>query len=191
MALVSAIPKKRGGGFSHSHSKPDFSGAIKISKATSKVKAKNFKNVKKVALVAAGAYAGYQLAKLGTKFGSWSHGGSWGFDDWDDWREADGMLCRTSDDCRWVDRSMRCEDWEIRRTGFSSGWFGGGFTVAIRGECACPEGTFFDDDDMDCKNISNGLGLLAIIGIIIACILCTCCCVCCCVGKKVLEFLKK
>ena len=191
LALVSAIPKKRGGGFSHSHSKPDFSGAIKISKATSKVKAKNFKNVKKVALVAAGAYAGYQLAKLGTKFGSWSHGGSWGFDDWDDWREADGMLCRTSDDCRWVDRSMRCEDWEIRRTGFSSGWFGGGFTLDIRGECACPEGTFFDDDDMDCKNISNGLGLLAIIGIIIACILCTCCCVCCCVGKKVLEFLKK
>ena len=121
LALVSANPKKRGGGFSHSHSKPDFSGAIKVSKATSKVKAKNFKNVKKVALVAAGAYAGYQLAKLGTKFGSWSHGGSWGFDDWDDWREADGMLCRTSDDCRWVDQSMRCEDWEIRRTGFSSG----------------------------------------------------------------------
>ena len=104
LALVSAIPKKGGGGFSHSHSKPDFSGANKVFKATSTVKAKNFKNVKKVALVAAGAYAGYQLAKLGTKFGSWSHGGSWGFDDWDDWREADGMLCRTSDDCRWVDR---------------------------------------------------------------------------------------
>ena len=95
LALVSAIPKKGGGGFSHSHSKPDFSGANKVFKATSTVKAKNFKNVKKVALVAAGAYAGYQLAKLGTKFGSWSHGGSWGFDDWDDWREADGMLCRT------------------------------------------------------------------------------------------------
>ena len=24
-----------------------------------------------------------------------------------------------------VDLSMRCENWEIRRTGFSSGWFGG------------------------------------------------------------------
>ena len=192
LALVSAIPKKRGGGFSHSHSKPDFSGAIKVSKATSKVKAKNFKNVKKVALVAAGAYAGYQLAKLGTKFGSWSHGGSWGFDDWDDWREADGMLCRTSDDCRWVDRSMRCEDWEIRRTGFSSGWFGGVPTLAIRGECACPEGTFFDDDDMACNDIPPfGIGLLTIIGIIIAVIVTTCCCVCCCFGKKVLECLKK
>ena len=108
LALVSAIPKKRGGGFSHSHSKPDFSGAIKVSKATSKVKAKNFKNVKKVALVAAGAYAGYQLTKLGTKFGSWSHGGSWGFDDWDDWREADGMLCRTRQGLlyRWTEHSI-------------------------------------------------------------------------------------
>ena len=191
LALVSAIPKKGGGGFSHSHSKPDFSGANKVFKATSTVKAKNFKNVKKVALVAAGAYAGYQLAKLGTKFGSWSHGGSWGFDDWDDWREADGMLCRTSDDCRWVDRSMRCEDWEIRRTGFSSGWFGGVPTLAIRGECACPEGTFFDDDDMACNDVPPfGFGLLTIIGIIIAVIVTACCCVCCCFGKKLFQYLK-
>ena len=129
LALVSAIPKKRGGGsskggfgksHSHSHSQPDFSGAkrwlggSKISKVESKVKAKNFKTVKKVALVAAGAYVGYKLAKLGAKFGSWRHGGSWGFDDWDDWREADGMLCRNNDDCTWVDQRMQCEDWEIR-----------------------------------------------------------------------------
>ena len=120
--------------------------------------------MKKVALVGAVAYASYKLAKLGAKFGSWRHGGSWGFDDWDDWREADGMLCRTSDDCRWVDQSMRCEDWETRRTGFSSGWFGGVPALAIRGECACPEGNFFDDNDMDCKQIeSDGLGIFATI----------------------------
>jgi len=210
LALVSAIPKKRGGGsskggfglgksHSHSHSQPDFSGAkrwlggSKITKSASKVKAKNFKTVKKVALVAAGAYVGYKLAKLGGKFGSWSHGGSWGFNDWDDWREADGMLCRTSDDCRWVDRSMRCEDWEIRRTGFSSGWFGGVPTLAIRGECACPEGTFFDDDDMDCKplwNDSAAFSLAAIIGIIITAILVTCCIACCCVSKKIAALFK-
>jgi len=210
LALVSAIPKKRGGGsskggfglgksHSHSHSQPDFSGAkrwlggSKITKSASKVKAKNFKTVKKVALVAAGAYVGYKLAKLTSKFGGYRHGGNWGFNDWDDWREADGMLCRTSNDCQWVDRSMQCEDWEIRRTGFSSGWFGGVPTLAIRGECACPEGTFFDDDDMDCKPLrfdSDGLGFIAIIGIIVAVILATCCCVCCCVGKKAVDFLK-
>jgi len=220
VALVSALPKKRGGGSRRPSSSSSgtsssgnrnsgskwggsssggskWGGGSKITKAASKVKAKNFKTVKKVALVAAGAYVGYKLAKLGTKFAVWSHGGSWGFDDWDDWREADGMLCRTSNDCRWVDRSMQCEDWEIRRTGFSSGWFGGVPTLAIRGECACPEGTFFDDDNMDCKPIwianrfdSDGLGLLAIIGIIVAVILATCCCVCCCVGKKAVDFLK-
>ena len=70
--------------------------------------------MKKVALVAAGAYAGYKLAKLGEKFGKWRHRGSYDFDDWDDWREADGMLCRNNDDCTWVDQRMQCEDWEIR-----------------------------------------------------------------------------
>lgn len=211
LALASALPKRRGGGSrrgssssSSGTSRTSSSGnrnsgskwggsSSKITKTASKVKAKNFKTVKKVALVAAGAYVGYKLLKLGSKFGSWRHQGNWGFNDWDDWREADGMLCRTSNDCKWVDQSMRCEDWEIRRTGFSSGWFGGVPTVAIRGECACPEGTFFDDDDMDCKTIrfeSAGLGLLAIIGIIVAIILATCCCLCCCVGKKAVEFLK-
>ena len=116
VALVSALPKKRGGGSRRPSSSGTSSssnrnsgskwggsssggskwgGGSKITKAASKVKAKNFKTVKKVALVAAGAYVGYKLAKLGTKFAVWSHGGSWGFDDWDDWREADGMLCRT------------------------------------------------------------------------------------------------
>ena len=88
--------------------------------------------------------------------------------------------------------SMRCEDQEIRRTGFSSGWFGGVPTLAIRDECACPEGTFFDDDDMACNDVpSFGFGLLTIIGIIIAVIVTISCGVCCCFGKKVLECLKK
>ena len=164
-ALVSAIPKRGASSFGSrgtSSGSKSRGGGSKITKAVSKVKANNFKTVKKVALVSAGVYISYKLAKLGEKFGSWRHGGSWGFDDWDDWREADGMLCRTSDDCRWVDQSMRCEDWETRRTGFSSGWFGGVPILVIRGECACPEGNFFDDNDMDCKQIeSDGLGIFA------------------------------
>ena len=164
-ALVSAFPKRGASSFGSrgtSSGSKSRGGGSKITKAVSNVRAKNFKTVKKVALVGAVAYASYKLAKLGEKFGSWRHGGSWGFDDWDDWRQADGMLCRTSDDCRWVDQSMRCEDWETRRTGFSSGWFGGVPALAIRGECACPEGKFFDDNDMDCKQIeSDGLGIFA------------------------------
>ena len=71
-------------------------------------------------------------------------------------------------------------------------WFGGVPTLAIRGECACPEGTFFDEDDMACNDVPPfGFGLLTIIGIIIAVIVTACCCVCCFFGKKVLECLKK
>ena len=167
LALVSAFPKRGASSFGSrgtSSGSKSRGGSSKITKAVSKVKAKNFKTVKKVALVSAGVFISYKLAKLGAKFGSWRHGGSWGFDDWDNWREADGMLCRTSDDCRWVDQSMLCEEWETRRTGFSSGWFGGVPILAIRGECACPEGKFFDDNDMDCKQIeSDGLGMFATI----------------------------
>merc|ERR1712020_284375 len=93
----------------------------------------------------AGAYAGYKLAKLGNKFGKWRHRGSYDFDDWDDWREADGMLCRNNDDCTWVDQRMQCEDWEIRRT-YSPYWFGG--SAIIAGECACPPGMRFNDENM-------------------------------------------
>ena len=112
-------------------------------------KASNFKkNVKKVALVAAGAYAGYKLAKLKPKFKTWRHRGGYDFDDWDDWREADGMLCRSNDDCTWVDQRMQCEDWEIRTTSYNPLWFGG--SAIIAGECACPQGMRFNDNNMSC-----------------------------------------
>ena len=45
------------------------------------------------------------------KFKKKSHG--FDFDDWDDWREADGILCRNSADCTWIDPNMKCQDFEV------------------------------------------------------------------------------
>ena len=30
------------------------------------------------------------------------------FYDWNDWSETDGMLCRTSNDCKWIDADFYC-----------------------------------------------------------------------------------
>ena len=40
-------------------------------------------------------------------------GKSYKFDDWNDWREADGFLCRSSNDCKWIDNNLNCEDYEL------------------------------------------------------------------------------
>ena len=49
--------------------------------------AKNFKNIKKVALVGSHAYKGYKLEMMRSKFGGWSDGIGWEFDTWNNWRE--------------------------------------------------------------------------------------------------------
>jgi hypothetical protein len=70
--------------------------------------------LKKAAIVAAGVYAGYKLGKLKSKFGKRKKHPSFDFDfdDWNDWREADGFLCKNSTDCQWVDRGMFCQIYE-------------------------------------------------------------------------------
>jgi len=127
----------------------------------------------KAAVVGAGVYAGYKLAKLSGKF--IGAGLGYGFDDWNSWREADGMLCRRSNDCQWIDRSMYCQDYELDFS-VSRAWFGGDF-AAIVGECACPEGNFFDDSQMQCIEAS-GMGIGVLIGIIIGAIAIMSCCCC-------------
>ena len=69
--------------------------------------------LKKAALVGAGVYAGYQLAKLSSKFDHRRRVGDYDFDDWNSWREVDGFMCRDNEDCRWVDSNLYCQDYEL------------------------------------------------------------------------------
>ena len=61
----------------------------------------------------AGVYAGYKLAKLTSKFSHQRRVGHYSFDDWNSWREVDGFMCRDSEDCRWIDSSLYCQDYEL------------------------------------------------------------------------------
>ena len=107
--------------------------------------------LKKAAVIGAVAYGSYQIGKLSAGYSSWTWGQQNGyqFSDWNRWREADGFLCRNTSDCSWIDRRLYCQDNELTFTP-SSDWFGGG--ASIVGECSCPEGMYYDDDDMECED---------------------------------------
>ena len=53
---------------------------------------------------------------LAAKYSSWKSGQHWDFKDWNNWREVDGFLCRTTSDCSWIDPRLYCQDYELRFT---------------------------------------------------------------------------
>lgn len=204
----------RGGGGSRGSSSSRSSGGSRIGSFLSKSKSvssssgfkksSKLKTLKKAAIIGAGAYVGYKLTKMTAKFAAWSLGlnNGWSFNDWNRWREADGFLCRRTEDCNWIDRRMFCQDYELNFTPsvsraisfenydihfhchfFQNLWFGGD-VASIVGECSCPDGMFWDNDDLTCKP-SFSIGMGAIIGIIIAGIIgCCCCCGLCLLARK-------
>jgi len=135
--------------------------------------------LKKAAVIGVGAYVGYKLTKATAKFALGGASLGYRFNDWDDWREADGFLCRRSTDCNWLHPQLYCQDYELDFSP-SRAWFGGDF-AAIVGECACSGNFLWDDDQLECRQpASLGIGALIAI-IIVACGVIGCCCVgfCC------------
>ena len=140
--------------------------------------------LKKAAVIGAVAYGGYQLGKLSGSFGSW--GAGYQFNDWNKWREADGFMCRSTNDCSWIDPRLYCQDYELDFSPMR-GWFGGDY-LSIVGECSCPDNLIWSDNDMKCREVSAfgaiAIGAGAIIGIIMAAIVGCCCCVGACFFAK-------
>ncbi len=58
-------------------------------------------------------------------------------------------------------------------------WFGGD-VARIVGECSCPDGYFFDDNEMECQQASIIVGAGAIVGLLAAALFACCCCGCIC-----------
>jgi len=88
------------------------------------------------AIVGWKAYNTTQVTKATAKFLNWNHDGSWQFDDWNSWRERDGMLCRTSSDCIWLDEDLRCGELTSDKNKPNQSWFGGD-SAGIAGQCMC------------------------------------------------------
>jgi len=135
-------------------------------------KKKGMSTLKKAAIVGAVAYGSYQLGKATGRFGSYHHGGRWGYNDYDRWRQQDGMLCRNNKDCIWMDPNMFCTDYEFDFS-INRGWFGGDY-LSVRGECECPRSMHWDNWEIQCRN--NMFGVLGGAGVLVFIIFMSCCC---------------
>lgn len=145
--------------------------------------------LKKAAVIGAVAYGGYQLGKLSAGYGNWGWGRShgYGFNDWNQWREVDGFLCRENNDCNWIDRQLYCQDYELDFQP-SALWFGGD-AARIVGECACPYGMVFNDREMRCMLAPQRVGFSGtslVMVILIPLLVISCCC---CIGAFVVRKL--
>ena len=99
-------------------------------------------------------HVAFQVTKATGKFLLWSHFGGWRFNDWNAWRMKDGMLCRNTDDCSWLDRNLLCQDYELDISP-SRAWFGGDF-ASIVGKCQCGwSGSSMDwnSRDLECQSV--------------------------------------
>ena len=120
-----------------------------------------------------------QIKKATDKFLKWSQTGGWRFDDWNSWRMKDGMLCRTTNDCKWLDMNLRCQDYKLA-SNISRAWFGGDFD-SIRGKCQCKDGVMdWDDEELECQpSLSVGMIVLycfiGVVGLVIICAACFFC----------------
>ena len=89
----------------------------------------------------------FQLGKASGRFHYWSHAG-YGFGSWNRWRMEDGMLCRTSNDCQWLDSKLECDSykfgWNIDKDWFDGDW------ESVVGTCDCIEGRRWSNDQVQC-----------------------------------------
>ena len=68
-------------------------------------------SAKKSAVLGIGVYTPNQLNKLSNRFNSWQNHHYWDFSDWNNWRKKDGFLCRNTNDCKWIDPLMYCQNY--------------------------------------------------------------------------------
>ena len=79
------------------------------------------------------------------------------FTEWLNSMQQDGFLCRTSQDCSWVDSQIMCHDYEVSYAEngnafttlpVTAEWFGK--KDEIRGACMCSDGFRFNSETLTC-----------------------------------------
>ena len=98
------------------------------------------------AAIGRGVYHPTKKQKLRRKYRT--HSSSDNFDDWNEWRENDGMLCRNDNDCKWIHSRFYCKYYELDFTP-DRRWFGND-AARIKGACECMSGSF-DRYDLKCN----------------------------------------
>ena len=92
------------------------------------------------------------------------------------------MMCRTSNDCSWLDRNLLCQDYELDISP-SRAWFGGDF-ASIVGKCQCGGGLEWNNSELQCQ-AAGWSGLMIFIFCLMALVgLAGLCAVYCCLCKR-------
>jgi len=126
---------------------------------------------------------------LRTKFAEWK-GVSWSYEEWDEWRRQDGLLCRTDQDCQWLDGNIECEIYDELGWNQTSDWFSGQ-EGTVRGDCECKYSHTYQVQEFSCQPWSSGtpedegksgwqlaLMITLIVIVLIICVVCTIVCGC-------------
>jgi len=131
----------------------------------------------KGAAIGAGAYIAYKGVKAVGKFAKYAalSSTSWRLNDWDSWRQQDGMMCRTTADCSWLDPGLMCQNREISWT-ISPNWFGGDYRSVI-GQCQCVNAGIWDNNNLNCRADNFWTGVLGVLTILFMLAFGCCCCV--------------
>merc|ERR1712080_189225 len=156
----------------------------------------------KGAALGAGVWAGYQLTKGAANLAAAAinpfpqfPNAQVAFQNWNQWRQQDGMLCRSTTDCTWLDPQMICQPSFTPPQPGNPNWFGGGAEIQkITGECQCPPSFQFitaeSRGQFGCTNDQNLIGLFGqtvdaavtvatwLLTVIIVGTLFGCCCCC-------------
>ena len=104
--------------------------------------------LRRASVIGLGVYSAAKKRKLRSRHSIYSK--SYDFDDWNEWREDDGMLCRNNDDCTWINFHLYCKSYELDFTP-NRGWLGEN-AARIKGECECRAPWMsFDRDDLECN----------------------------------------
>ena len=87
------------------------------------------------------------------------------------------MLCRTTNDCSWLDKDLLCQDSELDITPNQT-WFGGDFAKIV-GKCRCGDEKVWEHDEVECEQ-SWSVGMIVLFCLIGVVALLLICCVCYC-----------
>ena len=113
-------------------------------------------NLKKAVAYGSSAYLSYKASKkLRKSFKPKKYRSRYGvkvdvdFDDWENWMEVDGMLCRNDNDCNWLDANLGCNDYEFEPSSIRGDWV---WKSKLRGKCTCSFGFKFIAYDAVCRS---------------------------------------
>jgi len=80
------------------------------------------------------------------------NGHYYNFDSWDRFAKVDGWICRSDEDCEWIDQYLGCDDRYFKNYRVQGDW---PWKNELKGRCTCQNGYLFDPEKGSCNYING------------------------------------